>query len=376
MALDLSSGPRTYREVATDLEQRARAGEFTPGTPIPAIRGLAESYGVAPMTVRRALTLMRKQGRLRTVPRVGSFIHPISALDAIVLVSSFKLQTTMHDVWQVQYDTLSGAQQVCVEEGLTLITACEKDAPERFLRDRVGFLLMLSSTDAIELGKWMGPIMEARAPFVSVGYDNGLANYINRDDDAACRKALQYLHDLGHLRIALLPRQRGARRPDLTPREVPGEGQLATPVYPLQMPHPSDVAGGVAVVREGVRRALSETAEPPTAMVCGTGDVVSLALDSLAEVGLRVPEDVSVVGYCREIMALWRGRNVTRVDNPRRSIACMAARELIRMGEEPGYQPGRRLIEPDFFEGDTAAPPPEATPTRSGDRKGAEPCEP
>lgn len=376
MALDLSAGPSTYREVATDLERRTRSGEFRPEAPIPSIRSLADTYGVAPMTVRRALRLMRKQGQLRTVPRIGSFVHPVCALDAVVLVSSFKLQSTMRDIWQVQYETLSGAQHVCVEEGVTLIMACEKDSPERFIRDRVGFLLMLSSADAPELGKWMVPIMEARVPFVSVGYDNGLANYINRDDDAASRKALQYLYDLGHRRIALLPRRRGPRRPDLTPRRFVGDDGLSTPFYPLQMPHPSDVAGCVALARDGVRRAMSEANDAPTAIVCGTGELVAMTLDALAETGLRVPEDVSVVGYCREIMAHWRGRNVTRVDNPRRAIACEAVRELIRMGEDPSYQPGRRLIEPALFEGDTAAPPPEATSTRSGDTEGAEPCDP
>lgn len=51
------------------------------GARLPAERDLAEQYGVAVNTIRRAVRDLRDQGLVITVPIKGTFVRPESASD-------------------------------------------------------------------------------------------------------------------------------------------------------------------------------------------------------------------------------------------------------------------------------------------------------
>ncbi len=58
------------REVAERIERR----ELKPNRPIPSEKSLMQQYGVAKMTVRQAVGLLRDQGYVFTVPHRGSYV--------------------------------------------------------------------------------------------------------------------------------------------------------------------------------------------------------------------------------------------------------------------------------------------------------------
>ncbi len=63
-----------YRAISAALRERIEAGEWLPGEQIPSVRQLAEQYGVAIGTARRALTLLRDEGLIVVTPSWGAFI--------------------------------------------------------------------------------------------------------------------------------------------------------------------------------------------------------------------------------------------------------------------------------------------------------------
>jgi len=63
-----------YVQVADDLAARVTSGEFPLGSRLPNETELAESYGVARMTVRRALGVLRDRGIIRTLHGRGSVV--------------------------------------------------------------------------------------------------------------------------------------------------------------------------------------------------------------------------------------------------------------------------------------------------------------
>ncbi|MFE3851855.1 GntR family transcriptional regulator [Streptomyces griseorubiginosus] len=63
-----------YVAVADHIEARARAGELQPGARLPAERDLAQEYGVAYLTVRRAAQVLRERGLIETVHGRGTFV--------------------------------------------------------------------------------------------------------------------------------------------------------------------------------------------------------------------------------------------------------------------------------------------------------------
>ena len=351
--VDLRRRGNVTRDIATDIERRVKAGDISPDEPLPSVRALAKEYGVAPLTVQRAVDLLRDAGLLRSVPRVGTFVNEGCPLDGVVLVTSMEVLGMAHDAWCAFGEVLTSAQGACAELGIPLMTATERDAPERFTSKHYGYLFV-PSAEAIELSVWRAPVIDAGAPHVSCGYDHGLAQHMGRDDKAASRLAIEHLAGLGHRDIALFPRMRGSGRVDLMPVTLERSPGLRVRTYPV-----APVARSVTdAYHEGMRVAFEhmlETRERPTAIACGVDSIVLALMDLLDAEGLRVPEDCSVLGYCREAFGTWRGVAITRMDNPRGRIAAQAVKELVKMATG-GPGPGRVWLTPELIEGETCAP--------------------
>jgi DNA-binding GntR family transcriptional regulator len=63
-----------YVQVAEDIVARVERGEFRRGARLPSEADLAVEYGVAKMTVRRALDVLRQRGIIRTLHGRGSVV--------------------------------------------------------------------------------------------------------------------------------------------------------------------------------------------------------------------------------------------------------------------------------------------------------------
>ncbi|MBQ1165680.1 winged helix-turn-helix transcriptional regulator, partial [Streptomyces sp. A73] len=57
-----------YVQVADDIARRVDAGQLQPGARLPAVRDLAEEYGIAYGTARRVVQELRDRGLAITLP--------------------------------------------------------------------------------------------------------------------------------------------------------------------------------------------------------------------------------------------------------------------------------------------------------------------
>jgi DNA-binding GntR family transcriptional regulator len=69
-----TGGEPLYAQVARDLASHVRRGTMAPGQRLPAEPALARAYGVNRLTVREALGVLARQGLVRRVQGVGSFV--------------------------------------------------------------------------------------------------------------------------------------------------------------------------------------------------------------------------------------------------------------------------------------------------------------
>jgi DNA-binding GntR family transcriptional regulator len=69
-----AGGEPLYAQVARDLAAHVRRGTVAPGARLPPEPALAQAYGVNRLTVREALTSLTRQGLVRRVQGVGSFV--------------------------------------------------------------------------------------------------------------------------------------------------------------------------------------------------------------------------------------------------------------------------------------------------------------
>ena len=63
-----------YMRVAQAIEDKVARGVLRPGDKLPAEQALAEEYGVAYNTIRRAMKELRERGLIETVWGKGTFI--------------------------------------------------------------------------------------------------------------------------------------------------------------------------------------------------------------------------------------------------------------------------------------------------------------
>lgn len=72
---DLTSHVYVYLQVVHHIAGQIRNGSLPAGARLPAERDLAEQYGVAVNTVRRAVRELRDQDLVITVPIKGTFVR-------------------------------------------------------------------------------------------------------------------------------------------------------------------------------------------------------------------------------------------------------------------------------------------------------------
>ncbi|MFG1696512.1 GntR family transcriptional regulator [Nonomuraea sp. NPDC049309] len=63
-----------YRHIAGEIRERIKGGELAAGQQIPSEIALVRTYGAARETVRRAISLLREEGWVYSVPYRGSFV--------------------------------------------------------------------------------------------------------------------------------------------------------------------------------------------------------------------------------------------------------------------------------------------------------------
>ncbi len=72
--VDYDAASPPYRQVAAVLRARIERGEIT--SRLPGERPLAAEFGVAVATIRKAISLLRDEGIVRTEPAWGTFVIP------------------------------------------------------------------------------------------------------------------------------------------------------------------------------------------------------------------------------------------------------------------------------------------------------------
>jgi LacI family transcriptional regulator, repressor for deo operon, udp, cdd, tsx, nupC, and nupG len=150
------------------------------------------------------------------------------------------------------------------------------------------------------------------------------------DDRDAARVAVRHLVELGHRRIASIggdvsgPRPSGpARRRAAGYRDVLAEAGLATVSAWIRDGEFTPLGG----YRAASELLAAGAAERPTALFCQSDEMAFGALGALRDLGLRCPQDVSVVGLDgHELAATF---DLTTVAQPVHDLGAQAARWLV-----------------------------------------------
>ncbi|MFF0910802.1 LacI family DNA-binding transcriptional regulator [Microbacterium enclense] len=172
-------------------------------------------------------------------------------------------------------------------------------------------------------------------PVVSIGGPNPLLTTLTVDDRAVGRVATTHLLDLGHRRIAHIGADLAsdASVPALRRRGFDEVMRDAADAEPRFEPADFTIEGGSAAATR-----LLAGPTRPTAVFAASDEMAIGAILAAREAGLRVPEDVSVIGVDGHELGRWFG--LTTVDQFARGQGGRAAEAVL--AEIDGAEPERR----------------------------------
>jgi len=229
---------------------------------------------------------------------------------------------------------LEGVEDVLVEEGYFYLTASHRRRPDlleeypRLLMDRSveGFIAIDTTLQH-----------EFPVPVVAVAGHrkiHGVTNVV-LDQARAAELILRHLHQLGHRRIAFM--RGGSHSSDADERwmclmNVAQELKLAVrPEWLVQLElRVSTPELGYVPAIELLNRRSAAPADQFTAIVCYNDIAAIGTIRALREHRLRVPEDISVVGFDDIQAAAFQNPSLTTIRQPLRNMGATAARILLQ----------------------------------------------
>jgi DNA-binding LacI/PurR family transcriptional regulator len=237
-----------------------------------------------------------------------------------------------------------------------IITGGRQQQRERAMMEA----LLEYRTDGIIL---VSPRMAAREitaalrdlPAVVVGRTMRAKNIdaVMTDEPQGAHLAVEHLVELGHRRIVHIDGGAGAgaaprRAGYLRAMREAGLERLAS-VFPGDFNEEAGAHGAEAI--------LKRRGKLPTAVFAANDLVAVGAIDRFEQEGLRIPEDISIVGYDNIFVAALRHLSITTINQPRHNMG-RDALELLLERVDGRSDRAVKLHEPALVVRATSAPPP------------------
>jgi LacI family transcriptional regulator len=249
-------------------------------------------------------------------------------------------------------DFVKAAHDVLDEAGFSLVISNSEGREDRE-RELLGRLASRQA-DGVMIGPYTPVAGEFEAflhgltiPIVLVDRDQPVwADAVMADHADGMRLAVGHLLDIGHRRVAL----------------ITGEGNL----YPARErlrgfheayaargmdPDPSLIHAASFLPGSGFRftSAMLGAREPPTAVIAGGIDMLAGVLRAVRGRGLRIPEDISIVGSGRSELAELFAPAISVVTWDQAEVGRIAAGMLLDRLRNQGVQEPRRVLVPNEF---------------------------
>ncbi len=272
------------------------------------IEDIAAAAGVSVATVSRALRNLpnvapaTRSKVLEVAARFRYELHPQASRLASGRTRTVGVVAPLFGTW-FPFRALGGINSVFAKAGYDLLISMMTDPEDRqrFLHGarsfcrRVDGIVMIDTFLSAEVNSADAFF---NRPVVAVGERLEGASSIAIDNRIAARRAVEHLIGLGHRRIALVagPQPVGLPTPVPRHRRLGYQDALRAAGLPGD---PSLVVNGEGTATGGsaALATLVEGAEAPTAVFCASDEMAFGLVQAATRRGLRVPGDLSVVGF-------------------------------------------------------------------------------
>lgn len=293
-ALQPSENPK-YLEIAEHLRRDIRSGILRPGDRLPTFVELRERFSISPSTVERAHAMLEREGLIvRGQGRRGTQVAALPAPAKRNVIGCSGIDFRLAATYPYWGHLLAGMQDTAEANGFELLLMGQ--APFASWEKIDGVVLHGACA-----AKYVQELPYGMPAVSMMGQVEGVPSVVT-DDFEGTRRATQHLLQLGHRRIGTfmlvempLPHRRleGYRAALHEVGIVPDTKW----VWPFKTVHT------VGSLRDNARLHMATWLSGDwkhsgvTAILAQNDEVAIGIMDAVFEAGLRVPEDVSVIGF-------------------------------------------------------------------------------
>jgi DNA-binding LacI/PurR family transcriptional regulator len=269
------------------------------------------------------------------------------------------LANIAHPYWSV---VLAGVEEACQRAGYSVIVSSAGDRADvedrylqMFLKQRVDGILLnpaMAGPEMVELwGGLAAPVVTIDRTLPGLPFD-----LVAMDNALGTRLAVEHLLGLGHRRIGFVswPAETFSNRQE----RLQGYTEALESVG--LAPDDALVKFAAEGWSDGVERTLEllDAPEPPTAILSATSMLNLQILAAIQRRGLRVPEDISVVGYDDSPWDSLLDPPLTTVATPAFQLGVAASEHLIAAIDSPGERAFHEIrLTPELVVRQSTAPP-------------------
>lgn len=330
-----------YEKVKENLKKLIKTGKYKSGDKLPTESELMKKYNVSRYTIRRAAGELENEHYIYRIQGGGMYVDDWKKKKKRALVNTKMIGiVTTHLADYIFPRIISGIDKVLSENGYSLILSNTHNNPEeerkalqRMIDNQVSGIIIEPTQSALD-----NPNMDIYkkieedgipAMLINAHYPNLNLPYLEVDDRKAEQEMTNYLIKMGHKRIL------GMFQVD----DMQGVNRMRG-FFDAYMQHPE-----ISYLSENIMYQSAENMSPifgkvvsalqsenhPTAIVCYNDALAIQMMDVIRSVDLRIPEDISIVGFDNYILGRYINPKLTTVDHPKEKMGIDAAKMIIKM---------------------------------------------
>lgn len=330
-----------YQRIAQRLREQIRSGELQPEDRLPSFSEMRLQYGATTTTVERVYSLLEQEGLVKREKGRGIFVaqpHAVRTNGVIGIVGLEHTPAAVSHPWSMHL--LAGIREAAGQANKELLLYHQL-SNSAIKWEKVDGVLNLEP-----YGPNILPHLPIGMPFVSaLTRINGTVSVV-ADEAGGVRLAIEHLLNLGHRRIAYLITHATPKVPFLRPRIAAYQdalGDAGIEPNPRWLRHLA-LNGSPSYQEHGYNNMVQWLADDwhelgCTALLAQNDDTAIGAMQALQEAGIRIPDDVSVVGFDGTEIGKYCTPHLTTISMPLQAIGRQAMELLLRQIQEEPIPP-------------------------------------
>jgi DNA-binding LacI/PurR family transcriptional regulator len=356
LGIDLRNAKPLYHQIIDDIQQRVKSGNLKVGDQIGSQNELAKEYNVSLITVKKALSELIKEGILYS--RVGKGTYVASQNPKSQNVTTRTIGLVLQDMKSPFFSLIAQeAENIAFQRGYSIFFSnvsgqLEKEESQisQFRQMGVSGLIIASMTHVYYADEMIRKLHNEGFPYVMVSYIHDPDIYfVGTNHEYGGYIATGHLIEGGYKRISYINGEEGNLVGELRyqgyVRALTEHGREVNDKYVYRLPHGGEWYDFTSGYEMG--KIICKLSDRPDAVFL-YNDLAALGFQrAILEFGLRIPEDMAIVGFDDIDRASYARVPLTTVKQPIKEIADQAIENILKRKNKE-YAPVKTILNPEL----------------------------